>query len=344
MSVFLLILKIIGIVILCIIGLVLFIVLYVLLAPFWFKVQGSIDRDMNYSFKVKACTFLHFIQVHVDYLKDDGLNYNVSILGTLVRILPRKKKDEDAEGSEGVIEEDIDNDATIESVESEESLEDEPAKDEDTVKEEVTEDSTKEELTSEDMSASAEKVTDLDDISDIDVNSSKIVDTESEDFEERFNEEDRKFFIKVREFFDRFNPKKLYKKMKAKFEELKKDIDKILSVIFNDSNKEWLGKVMRELKKLIKSLGLNMRGTDLDFSLGSPDTTGQVSGVLALFPPIYDKKVRIIPDFVDEELYFDGNVYIKGKLQLVFVVIFALAILLDSNTKRIINEIKQLKN
>lgn len=309
MSVFLLILKIIGIVLLCIIGLILFIILYVLLAPFWFKLQGSIDREMNYSIKVKACTFLHFIQVHVDYLKDGGLNYNVSILGTLVRILPRKNKDEESEDDENVV--------------SQEENEDETAID---------------------INETEEVVESLEDIQDVDVDSPDIVDTESDDFEERFNEGDRKFFIKVREFFDRFNPKKLYKKFKEKIEELKKHADKIYAVIFDEANKEWLGKVKKELKKVIKSLGLNMRGTDLDFSLGSPDTTGQVSGVLALFPPIYDKKVRIIPDFVDEELYFDGNVYIKGKLQLVRIVIFALAILLDSNTKRIINEIKQLKN
>lgn len=309
MSVFLLILKIIGIVLLCIIGLILFIILYVLLAPFWFKLQGSIDREMNYSVKVKACTFLHFIQVHVDYLKDGGLNYNVSILGTLVRILPRKIKDEKSEDDENVV--------------SQEENEDETAID---------------------INETEEVVESLEDIQDVDVDSPDIVDTESDDFEERFNEGDRKFFIKVREFFDRFNPKKLYKKFKEKIEELKKHADKIYAVIFDEANKEWLGKVKKELKKVIKSLGLNMRGTDLDFSLGSPDTTGQVSGVLALFPPVYDKKVRIIPDFVDEELYFDGNVYIKGKLQLVRIVIFALAILLDSNTKRIINEIKQLKN
>lgn len=310
MSVFLLILKIIGIVLLCIIGLILFIILYVLLAPFWFKLQGSIDREMNYSVKVKACTFLHFIQVHVDYLKDGGLNYNVSILGTLVRILPRKNKDEESEDDENVVSQEENEDETaIDINETEEVVESEAA---------TTED--------------------------VDVDSPDIVDTESDDFEERFNEADRKFFIKVREFFDRFNPKKLYKKFKEKIEELKKHADKIYAVIFDEANKEWLGKVKKELKKVIKSLGLNMRGTDLDFSLGSPDTTGQVSGVLALFPPVYDKKVRIIPDFVDEELYFDGNVYIKGKLQLVRIVIFALAILLDSNTKRIINEIKQLKN
>ena len=336
MSIFLTILKIIGIVLLCIIGLILFIILYVLLAPFWFKIQGNIDREMNYNVKIKACTFLHFIQLHVDYFKDEGLNYNVSILGTLVRILPRKNNDEESEDSneDVVSEEEIEDKTTIDEIENDEAA----------LNEDVTSEAVKQEEIVEDNKDATDKTLDLDDIQDVDVNSPNIVDTESDDFEERFNEEDRKFFVKVREFFDRYNPKRLYEKLNKKIEELKKNADKIYSVIFDETNKEWLSKVIKELKKLIKSLGLNMKGTDLDFSLGSPDTTGQVSGVLSLFPPVYDKKVRIIPDFVDEELYFDGNVYIKGKLQLVSVVIFALVILLDSNTKRIINEIKQLKN
>lgn len=315
MAIFLTILKIIGIVLLCIIGLIIFILLYVILSPFWFKIQGNIDREMNYNFKVKACTFLHFIQVHIDYYKDEGLNYNVSILGTLVKILPRKPKEEKNE-DENNIDDKIDDDNITDTVnEVNESTED-------------------------DISSVAVEPVELDDIKDIDIHSSRIVDTESEEFEEIFSEEEKKFFVKVREFFAKFNPKDIIIKIKAKIEDLKKNVDKIMAIVFDEANKEWLSKILRELKKLIKSLRLNMRGTDLDFSLGSPDTTGQVSGALALFPPIYDKKVRIIPDFNDENLYFDGDIFIKGKLQIIHVLIFGLVILFDSNTKRIINSIK----
>lgn len=329
MAIFLTILKIIGIVLLCIIGLILFIILYVLLAPFWFKIQGNIDREMNYNVKIKACTFLHFIQLHVDYFKDEGLNYNVSILGTLVKILPRKPKDEDKKEDEDKREDEevITIDETDSQVESEENVSD------DTITSEVKEGS----QAQKDSSA-----IELDDIQDIDVDSSKIIDTESEEFEE-FSEENKKFFVKVRDFFDKYNPVKLINSLKVKIEDIKKDADKIYSVIFDDNNKEWLNKVIKELKKFIKSLKLNMRGTDVDFSTGSPDVTGKVSGALVLFMPIYDKKVRIIPDFIDDEFYIDGDIFIKGRLQLLSVAILVLAIYLDSNTKRILNEIKALK-
>ena len=335
MAIFLTILKIIGIVLLCIIGLILFIILYVLLAPFWFKIQGNIDREMNYNVKIKACTFLHFIQLHVDYFKDEGLNYNVSILGTLVRILPRKNNDEESEDSneDVVSEEEIEDKTTIDEIENDEAA----------LNEDVTFEAVKQEEIVEDNKDATDKTLDLDDIQDIDVDSSKIIDTESEEFEE-FSEENKKFFVKVRDFFDKYNPVKLINSLKAKIEDIKKDADKIYSVIFDDNNKEWLNKVIKELKKFIKSLKLNMRGTDVDFSTGSPDVTGKVSGALVLFMPIYDKKVRIIPDFIDDEFYIDGDIFIKGRLQLLSVAILVLAIYLDSNTKRIINEIKQLKN
>ena len=83
-----------------------------------------------------------------------------------------------------------------------------------------------------------------------------------------------------------------------------------------------------------------MRGTNLDFCAGSPDTTGQICGVMALFPPIYDKKVKILPDFNDDNFYLDGNLTIKGRIQLICVVYFVLAIYLDANTQKIIKSLK----
>lgn len=347
MAIFLTILKIIGIVLLCIIGLILLIILYVLLAPFWFKVQGSIDREMNYCVKVKACTFLHFIQVHIDYLKDEGLNYNVSILGTLVKILPRKEKPEEEADKDETSIECADETAADTSDTLIEST-DEAATDINETSAESTEENATAESTDIETNIDVEESEkdveeqkkELEEIEDIDIHSSDIVDTESEDFEEKYTEEEKSFFVKVREFFSKFSPKKIIDSIKTKIEFLKSKADKIYEIVFDEANKDWLKKIFRELKKLIKSLGLNMRGTDLDFSLGSPDTTGQVSGALALFPPIYDKKVRVIPDFNDDNLYFDGNVIIKGRLHLVCVVYFVLVILLDKNTKKIINKIK----
>ncbi len=93
MAIFLTILKIIGIILLCIIGLVLVILLYLLLGPFWFRVDGYIDREFNYNIKIKVTSFLHFLQVHVNQKKDEEREADCTIFGTLVKIFPKEEKD-----------------------------------------------------------------------------------------------------------------------------------------------------------------------------------------------------------------------------------------------------------
>ena len=334
MAIFLTILKIIGIVLLIIVGLILFIVLYLLLAPFWFQVEAINDRDFNYKIKIKASTFLHFIQVHARLFKDEELNYDVSMFGTLLKILPREEKPEDDKAKiEGEEKEDFSEVSKQTNVASE-SIEQ--------VEENSPSESIAEDTGSKNVEASVTKkeAVEIDDIQDIDKSTVKIVDTESDDFEEVFTEDEQTFFKNVRNFFYKYNPKKLANKAKEKIEELKKKSDRIIAVVLDEANKDWLKKVFSELLRFLKSLKLNMKGTDLDFSLGSPDTTGQVSGALALFPPIYHKKVRVIPDFRDDNLYFDGNVFIKGRLHLICVVYFVLVIYFDKQTKQILKLLK----
>ena len=324
MAIFLTILKIIGIVLLCIIGLVLFIILYVVLAPFWFKVEGVVDRDMNFFVKAKATTFLHFIQVHVDFDKENGLKYDATVLGPLLKVFPKDEKKSDAEAIE---------DTDVESAGEEAEAADAAA-----IPEESGIDDTNEVIkyTPDDWGE--------DEIAD---------EIEPEPEEEQQTEDDSEdkpsVFDKIKSFFHKINPKTWIENLKKKLAEIKEKINdlkgkgtKILGVLKDNDNKAWLKKIFTELKKLIKSMGINMRGTNLDFSAGEPDTTGLVCGALSLFPPIYDKKVRILPDFSDDNLYIDGNVFIKGRIQLVFVVYFLLAILLDSNTKKILNTLKNL--
>ena len=325
MAIFLTILKIIGIVLLCIIGLVLVIILYVLLTPFWFRVDGFIDREFNYNIKVKATTFLHFIQVHINLKKDEPLVFDGTIFGTLVKVFPKEDKKKGA-------------DAVEESDDTPDTIED---KAEDTA-EEKTEETT--ESTTEAVKADEAEKSEAQPASDIDIQTVE-ADAISEE------EEKPSVWDKIKSFLHKINPKnwgetirnKIYeikKKVEDTIADLKKKKEKVFEIINNPDNKEWFKKIFAQLKKLIKSLGLNMRGTNLDFCAGSPDTTGQICGVMALFPPIYDKKVKILPDFNDDNFYLDGNLTIKGRIQLICVVYFVLAIYLDANTQKIIKSLK----
>ena len=344
MAIFLTILKIIGIVLLCIIGLVLFIILYVLLAPFWFKVQANVNRDMDFFVKVKATTFLHFIQVHVNFDKENGLNYDATVLGSLIKIFPKGEKKSDAE--------------TIEDTGVENTGEDIEATDVAAVSEDSGIDGLKEVIkyTPDDWDESeAESEAEREAVSEEQKEAESEAETASEteekkEYENESESEEKTGIIdKIKAFFHKLNPKTWIEALKKKLAEIKETVNdlkgkgtKILGVLRDNDNKAWLKKIFTQLKKLIKSMGINMRGTNLDFSAGEPDTTGLVCGALSLFPPIYDKRVRILPDFADDNLYLDGNVFIKGRIQLVFVVYFVLVILLDANTKKILNTLKNL--
>ena len=325
MAIFLTILKIIGIILLCIIGLVLVILLYLLFGPFWFRVDGYIDREFNYNIKIKVTSFLHFLQVHVNQKKDEEREADCTIFGTLVKIFPKKEKDKSDK-----IEADKEDTEAIEA-----------SKDADTAKEKQAEavDEAIESVVTDEATDVSKEVT--------------VKEAEAADKTKDTKEPEAKPGIidKIKAFFDKFNPKnlgeiirnKIYeikKKIRETIDELKDKKEKIFEILSNPENKEWLKKVLDQIVKLIKSFGINMRGTNLDFSTGSPDTTGQVCGVMSLFKPVYDKKVNILPDFQDDNFYLDGNVTIKGRIQLIFVVYFILVLYLDANTQKILKSLK----
>ena len=79
---------------------------------------------------------------------------------------------------------------------------------------------------------------------------------------------------------------------------------------------------------------------DITFSLGSPDKTGQVLGIIACFPFIYQKEWSINPDFETEKLYVKGTFFAKGRIYVYKMVGMVLRILLDKNCIRLYKNIR----
>ena len=78
------------------------------------------------------------------------------------------------------------------------------------------------------------------------------------------------------------------------------------------------------------------------FSTGTPDTTGQLCGVLALFPIIYEKNWELRPDFMAEEPYFEGSFRGKKRIYLFQIVGILLRIMFDKNCRRMYTMIDRL--
>ena len=60
---------------------------------------------------------------------------------------------------------------------------------------------------------------------------------------------------------------------------------------------------MRRIRYLLRHFGPRKLKADLTFATGDPARTGQLLGVICIFPVIYRNEVSIVPDFETERFF-----------------------------------------
>lgn len=136
------------------------------------------------------------------------------------------------------------------------------------------------------------------------------------------------------------NATNAYSNNKGK-EKIKRLTGKIKKILKDDSCKEALNKIKTELINLLKAIMPYKLYLKAEFSAGSPDKTGMVLGILAMFPIGYRNKWKIRPDFEREEIYIDSEFDIKGHIFLYKILIIAIRVLVDKNCRKLYNEIRK---
>lgn len=124
-------------------------------------------------------------------------------------------------------------------------------------------------------------------------------------------------------------------------EKIKRLTGKIKKILKDDSCKEALNKIKTELINLLKAIMPYKLYLKAEFSAGSPDKTGMVLGILAMFPIGYRNKWKIRPNFEREEIYIDSEFDIKGHIFLYKILIIAIRVLVDKNCRKLYNEIRK---
>lgn len=136
-------------------------------------------------------------------------------------------------------------------------------------------------------------------------------------------------------------------KIKGIIERIKEVYPKIKKILTDERNQDAVKHLKDEVIYLIKILLPKKSKIDAIFSTGSPDTTGQLFGVLACFPGMYQKDWKLMPDFESDDPYFKGTFWGKGRVSGYQLVGIILRIVFDKNCRRlytIINKfIKWLK-
>lgn len=93
---------------------------------------------------------------------------------------------------------------------------------------------------------------------------------------------------------------------------------------------------------LIRIRPRQLRG-QIQFGFSDPATTGQVLGGIAMIPFLYQTEIVINPDFESEKAYVSGNIYIKGRMHLIHFIILIVKMLLDKNIRSFLSSLRKKK-
>lgn len=139
---------------------------------------------------------------------------------------------------------------------------------------------------------------------------------------------------KTKELTDK-DDESIISKIKGMIERIKEAYPKLKKILTDEKNKEAVIHLKNELVYLFKILLPKKSKVDAVFSTGSPDTTGQLFGVLACFPAMYQKNWRLLPDFEADDMYFKGIFWGKGRIYGYQIVGIILRIVFDKNCRRL---------
>lgn len=317
MSILLLILKIIGIVLLVLLALLVLIVLGVLFIPFAYRVKGSFHGKPD--LKASIYGLGHLIGVGV-ILTDAGAQMYLRICG--VRKFLHSGNKEDKTGNTDQYEENV----------SENSKPDNYV---DLAMQEVgeTQENDTDDRISADVMASPENEVETDQKLSIWNRFFKRIRSFGESVA-RFPEKIRTWIEKIKRFFHT---------LKHAFCNIKQTIRKIRRLITDESHKRAFTKTKTSIWQLLKILMPHRLKLNLEYSTGSPDTTAQLLGVLAMFPIGYQNRWNVHPDFTADNAYAEVEFDVKGRILGFSLLKLILGLVLDKDCQKLYNHFKTMK-
>lgn len=112
----------------------------------------------------------------------------------------------------------------------------------------------------------------------------------------------------------------------------------------DEHNHNVLKKVFRELKYLLLHFGFRKIKTNLKFGAGDPALTGQILGILAMFPVLYRYEFGITPDFETDDAYIKGTFLVAGRIRPVHILMTACRLILDKEIRMVIKKFMDMRN
>lgn len=326
MTIFLAILKVIGIILLVILGLILLILALVLFTPISYRLSANHNEE-NTAAKAKIGFLI--IRGIVEYNKGSGLDYAVKLI--CFKIYPGKEKpEEDADFEEGDVL-DMNPDYKSDDEEAETSND---AEAEISVNDETEETDAQE--TSNDSSAEIIAINEAEDTDIIETpknssNDINIIDeteiTESEEIQEIDEIEKEKVPLseKIDEGLDKLDNK--LTELDNKKNDLTTKYDHVMQFLDKEYVRRTITRALKVLKRFFGTIKPKKSKGYLRMGLNSSADTGMMLGKMSSFYPLYGKWLTVEPDFYNKVI--EGDIDIKGRIYIFRFVFPVLRILIS---------------
>lgn len=295
MTIILGILKVAGWILLILLMLVVLSILLLLFVPVRYRIRG--EKGQEISLDAQVSWLLHFVRVAA-YIEDHSLIAELRILFFRKRIYPEMVPEDDFAGWDGP-EESYDEGDELREAEKQ-----------------AIEQPGGAEKQSIEQPGRADKQ-----------------DTEQSGEEKKGSKQKWKLFRRIQSFFR--DIRSMFRGISGKLKERKRQWRHWKRMLQDERNKSAISHLKKEILFLLKCMCPGRLKLTAEYSTGSPDTTGQLLGVIALFPVGYRNRWQIYPDFTAEEAYVRGSTDIKGRFFLFHVVGIGFRILFDSNCRRL---------
>lgn len=362
MGIFLLILKIIGIILLVVILLVLLILAALLFAPFRYEIEADGDKDgpkvhalVTVRWLLRIVSFRFVFKKEDDPEKDES-GYILRVFGIRVKnTVGKPGKDEDKEEAEEKTES---GEAKEEAASGSAGKEEKPAEDETAVtledkddadeagqkpkepEAEISQEKPKEESGTADSGSEAEGQEE-ETSSEASSETDSGTETESDDSEDKPK---GKLKDKISGLVEKVQQKaeSLLDSFEALFILLKKKKGLLAKYIRKKSTKEAIKTAWKTLLWVLKHIKPKKYRGSLTFGMEDPALTGEICAAISPWYPLISDTVSVTPVF-ENRLVAGGDVYLKGRIRLWGFVIRALKLYRDRNIRKVIKEAEQVK-
>ena len=308
MSIFLLILKIIGIILLSIISLLLIIIALILFVPIRYRIIANKFEDSDFCAEIKLTWLLHFINILIKYT--DDLYYRVRVI-----LIPIKKSDNLKKHKNN-------------SKKTKPDPNDTKSIDE---RENISDKSVNEDISDNEISKDKEEIVSTSDLDENDDDNIKFDENKGIIYKIRF------VLTKFFEFL--FNIKEKLNEAYNTVVNIVKDIDYYINALKDERNKKVISLCLSQASSIINNIKPKVFNGNLTIGIDDPYTMGQILSIYGILFPIIHDKITINPVY-DKEV-IEGDLYIKGRISVFVLIRAAIKIYFNRDYKRMIKIFKK---